>query len=387
MPRKAYHEHFRFKKRNGIYYVLYRTEPGRPRSTGQITEEEAVAWAFAHLGEKPHRPLTLREFAKGFFLPETCNWSRRMLKKGRTYSVYYFQGHRSRLNCFILPKFGPLTLTAITTKSIDEWLMNLVSVKTKQPLAPASKGKVLATLRIILGEAKYQGFVDTNAAAEVEPFRGPSFVREPFTIEELHKFFPDNIDEMVRIWGTPMWCAFFYIMATCGLRPGEVAAIRWGDWKRQYHGAVISGSIENRTGNRKGLKTEKKGVEVKPAVFTDRAEQLLLLLESQTESTNENNLIFTVKGRPLLTETILKHLRSSANRCDVDLDGRTSYCFRHTFNTHLAKSISLNQLQTAMGHVTMSSSKRYLHPKPEDLLEQAAPVRGIVESVFGKHSE
>ena len=100
--------------------------------------------------------------------------------------------------------------------------------------------------------------------------------------------------------------------------------------------------VPSRTGNRKGLKTEKKGVEVKLAIFTYRAEQLLLLLESQTESTNENDLMFAVRRHLLLTETILKHLRSSANRCDVDLDGRTSYYFRHTFNTHLAKYISLN---------------------------------------------
>ena len=383
MARKSYHEYFRFKKRNGIYYVLYRTEPGRPRSTGQIKEDDAVAWAFTHMGEKPIRSLTMREFARDFFIPESCPWAQRMLKKGRTFNVYYFDGHRSRLKCYIMPKFGPISLNAITAKSIDEWLMDLISARSKRPLAPETKGKVLVTLRIILGEAKYQGIVDTNAAAEVEQFHGESLVREPFKLEELRVFFPDNINEMVRIWQTPMWSAFFYIMATCGLRPGEAAAIRWGDWKRQFHGAVISGSIENRTGIRKGLKTEKRGVEMKPAIFTDQAEQLLLLLESQTENTSENDLMFTVNGHPLITETILKHLRSSAKRCNVELNGRTSYCFRHTFNTHLAKSISLNQLQTAMGHVTLSSSKRYLHPQPEDLLIQAAPVKEIVEGVFG----
>ena len=181
-----------------------------------------------------------------------------MLQKGRTFSVYYCEGYRSRLNCYILPKFGPLALTAITTKSIDEWLMNLVSVRTNQPLASETKATLLFTLKIILGEAKYQGVFDVNAAMEVEPFHGVSIIREPFTIEEVHKFFPDNSDDMIGIWRAPMWSAFFYIMATCGLRPGKAAAIRWGDWRRQHHGAVISGSIENRQSQRAENRKERR---------------------------------------------------------------------------------------------------------------------------------
>ncbi len=122
---------------------------------------------------------------------------------------------------------------------------------------------------------------------------------------------------------------------------------------------------------------------MKPAVFAERAEQLLLLLESKSEDTSETKLIFhRENGRPMILETVLKHFKASAERAGVDLNGRTTYCLRHTFNTHLAKSISLKQLQTAMGHTTMSSSKRYLHPESEDLLQDAQSIRGLVEKVF-----
>lgn len=80
MPTKPYHKDFRFKRRNGIYYVIYRIRPDRIRSTGQRTEEEAIAWAYAHLNEDPKPTITLKEFAGDFFVPGTCTWSTRMLK-------------------------------------------------------------------------------------------------------------------------------------------------------------------------------------------------------------------------------------------------------------------------------------------------------------------
>ena len=365
-----------------MYYVIYRTEPGRPRSTGQTTETDAIAWSYAHLGEKPRANLTLAEFAKDFFIPEKCTWTTRVLKKGRTFNSGYFPEHRIRLERYVRPKFGPLLVSAITTKAIDEWLMDLTSVRTGEDLAAESKHKLLVTLRKIFEEAQYQGVIETNPANGVSPFYDKSPGRKPFTPDELVTLFPDDIDELMRIWLTLPWATFFYVQASCGLRPGEVAALQWGDWIRSSQGAVIRRSVENRTRKLKGLKTKKAGVKMKPAIFTARAEALLLKLEAATDRTALEDPIFQIESRPVSLEGQNKHFKASCLRAGVELDDRTQYCLRHTFNTLVAKRASLSQLQTAMGHVTMSSSKRYMHPEPEDLLEQAAPVRDIVESVF-----
>lgn len=36
---------YRFKRRNGIYYVLFRDDEQHPISTGQRDEYDAVVWA------------------------------------------------------------------------------------------------------------------------------------------------------------------------------------------------------------------------------------------------------------------------------------------------------------------------------------------------------
>ncbi len=172
-------------------------------------------------------------------------------------------------------------------------------------------------------------------------------------------------------------------MASCGLRPGEVAGLRWGDWNKKMHGAVVSHAIENRTGTIKGLKTDRAGMKQKPAIFTDRAEALLLMFEAQTENTDTGELIFKREnGKPFLLETSNKHFKAACERAEIDRHNRPAYSLRHSFNTLLSKNVSLEMLQKAMGHITLQSSKRYLHPTDEDLLEQAQGIRNYVEAVF-----
>lgn len=146
---------------------------------------------------------------------------------------------------------------------------------------------------------------------------------------------------------------------------------------------IVNKSVENKSGRIKGLQTEKRGMDMKPAILSERAEMLLLMLEAQTGDTNPEQLIFGRKnGGTMILESSNKHSKASSIRAGIEPRGRTQYCQRHTFNSHVAKKASLNQLQTAMGHVTMSSSKRYLHPTAEDLLEEAQGIRGIVHQVF-----
>ena len=382
MARKAYHDDFRFKNRNGVFYVIYRTRPDRPISTGQQTENDAVAWAYSHIEDKPKTKLTFRQFAQDFFIPGKCPWTIRMTKKGRSFGAEYLPGHRSRLECYLLPEFGPLLINAISTKMIDRWLIDLQSIRKDQPLAAATKDKILIGLRLILREAVYEGLISDNPAEYVEPFKDNNPGREVFSVEELTLFFPEDIDRLLEIWGSLQWAAFFYIMASCGLRPGEAAGFQWGDWIRTFHGAVIQRSVENKTGRMKGLKTDKNGIQMKPAIFTEKAEQLLLMLEAKLERTGFDDLIFQINNKPLKTETILKHFKYSCQRAGVNRRERTTYCLRHSFNTHLLRQASLQQVQELMGHTTLTSSRRYNHPRAEDLLAKAQGMRTYVNVIY-----
>lgn len=112
--------------------------------------------------------------------------------------------------------------------------------------------------------------------------------------------------------------------------------------------------VENKTGKLKGLKPDKRGVTMKEAMFTDRAENLLLMLEAQSERSDPDQLIsHRGDGRPHMTESVLKYFKASCDRAEIDRGSRTIYSLRHSFNTHVAKLATLNRIQEAMGHVTL----------------------------------
>lgn len=277
-----------------------------------------------------------------------------------------------------MPRWGPVPLRLITTKAIDKWLMELDSVRTGLPLAPASLDKILTAMRHILGEAKYQGYLSENPAAAVEPYgTGVNQRREPFTLAEINSLFPDDLDEASRIWQSLSWYGYFLMQWTCGLRPGEVGAFMLQDWIKEHHGAVIHQSLENKTLTIKGLKTEKKGMTVKPVVFSDKLESVLTLLEFKGIARDE--LLFTVNGQAIKAETANKHFKAAAKRAEVDLQSRTQYCLRHTFYTETLKILPEKDVEKMAGHKTLR--KEYDHRKGLDFLKNAQPLRELVNKL------
>ena len=63
--------------------------------------------------------ITFGESARDFFDPEACSWTRRMLKKGRTYGASYFAARRGRVVNYFLRRFRSGPLHMITTRLTD----------------------------------------------------------------------------------------------------------------------------------------------------------------------------------------------------------------------------------------------------------------------------
>lgn len=392
--RKPFHQHFRFKRVRGYWYVIYKEDPGHPKSTGirveiypdaSNNESDAVNWAYANMHFGVESTITVRKFAKDFFDPEGCAWTRRkLLKAGRNdrrpFNSAYLPQNRGRLKNYILPRFGSVPLYMITTKAIDEWLMDLDSVRSGLPLSTSSLDKILNALRIILGEAKYQGYTQGNPAGEVSPFdswSGPK--RKPFILEEIRLLFPEDLREALRIWQSHEWYAYFLMEWTCGLRPQEVSAFMLKDWNKRLHGAIISRRIENSTLTvLDGLKTTERGMTVKPVIFSDRLEWILSLLEEKSYPTDE--LLFrSVNNKIVSAETSNKHFKASADRAGVELTGRTQYCLRHTYYTELLKRISEEDVERMAGH--RSLRREYDHRKGIDFLKKAQPLREVINEL------
>ncbi len=384
---------FRFKrvarKDTRVYRVVYDHDPSRPRSTGIAVHprdtknggpgyEEAVAWAYAHLDDEPASALTFKEATVDMFT-EACAWRRKLMKKGRTFSSGYFEQHRGRLVNYIWPRWGSHSPNKIYASNVDDWLLDLDVIGSARPASPGQCDKIIQTFRHAMDHLVYRRLIPQgqNTLRLVTYFKDDGTKRLPITMDEFHVLFPENIDELVRIWLSLDWAVFFYIMATCGLRPGEVAAIDLSYWQPGV-GMAVAQSVDTNTLEVKGLKTEDKGVVVKPAYFNDRTESMLTLMVYQGAS--QSGLLFTVNGRPIIRETSNKHFKASCRRAGIDPGKRTQYSLRHFYATEIAKHLDEKEAAEYLGQRVLRSE--YDHRKVVERLKKNDRMRQVSNRIF-----
>lgn len=365
-------------KPSGIIYVQFATEPGRWKSTGQREQKYAIQWAEEHRIDTVDTTQTLQQFAEGFFIPGRHNWIERQISKNKSFAQGFLRENQGRLDNYILPHFGSYLLSALKPRMIEDWLISIKGIG--KPLADSTKNKILNTFRHVLAEAKAQELIPSNPAKEFDQITERQKTREPFSLEEINLLFPNSEELNMKIWLTKLWELFFRVELYGGLRPGEVAALRWSDFYPEDNGLVVSSSIENRTFKRKGLKTEKKGLKVKPVIINDYLRTELIRLK-ETVKPKDDDLIFrSINNKVISTDVSNKHFKASVERAGIDRRDRTQYSLRHTFDTELLKEIPLATVQTLMGHT--SYRKEYDHRNGIDLLKQIQNLKPIIERVF-----
>ncbi len=375
--KKAYR--FRSPKGRNIE-VMFAHTPGKWVSTGTKDMVDAVLITEAQLkGEglrTSHIP-SLKQFADGFFTQaDPQGWRRRLEAKNKKRLPSFYEHHQSRLDRYILPKFGARLINTITDIMIDDWLIAL-----KQPngskLSENTKNKVLATFRVIMEEARRKGMVEDNAAAKVEQFAESNKKREPFHPVELLEMFPDRYEKLLYIWGSLMWACYFLVMRDTGFRPAEVAGLKLSNVSFQLGGVYTTGSVDGATRSFKNsIKTSNKGQGYKVGILT--AQTLAMVQNLAVESNlGHDSYLFTINGKLLRPEVSNKHLRASLDRAGIERRDRTQYSLRHSFDTDLAGKIENKVLLELMAHTSLR--KEYDHRTPEMILEQLQPVRAILE--------
>jgi integrase len=197
-------------------------------------------------------------------------------------------------------------------------------------------------------------------------------------MDEFRRLFPDDVDELVRIWGTLRWATFFYAMATTGMRPGEVAAMDLAYWIKGV-GYPVAQAIDPDTREIKGLKTAAKGVTVKPAFLNDRAEQLITMMVYQGAPTA--GLLFPGKdGRGMPPETANKAFKAGCARAGIELAGRTQYSLRHFYSTVIATHLTEEEAARYLGQRTYRPD--YDHREVVEKLKADERMRDLSNRLF-----
>lgn len=371
---------FRKPKAYGKYQVMFRHIPGKWMSTGTDNYAEAVLWAEAFLKrdlQVNDTEVTLRQFAKNFFTPkDPYNIRQRNNQHGRVYDETYYENRQSRLKNYILPRFGDQLVDTITDVTIEDWFLNLTR-KNGKSLSADTKNKILITLEEILQEAHRQGLVSTNQASQVSRIVVHGKPRDGFTPEEMRTMFPKDDVLLINVWGDLMWSTYFLVFRDTGFRPGEIAALTKDNYLEKYHGLYSTRSVNYKTKEIKDtIKTSRKGQDYKVGILTSQTERFLKRLIEDCEARGRSLLFFSNEGNPITPPTSNKHFKSCLKGL-VDLNGRTQYCMRHSFETDIAGDVEDKVLLELMAHTKFR--KEYDHRTPERRLSQLQPVRDLLE--------
>jgi integrase len=153
------------------------------------------------------------------------------------------------------PKFGHLRLETITTQDVEDWL-----IEQRTKFSDHTTSRWLIRLRSILDHAVDRGMLHANPLRvkkikQLNKYKKRVDIPDRSDLEVLRKFL--NQPRPVKN-GTLKWSCLRVLVllgASCGMRAGEVAGLRWDSIDPVTGEIDIKESIAPRAG-RKGPKTE-----------------------------------------------------------------------------------------------------------------------------------
>lgn len=162
---------------------------------------------------------------------------------------------------------------------------------------------------------------------------------EPFTLEEIAKFFSLSCGNPNKQARFDMWTTLFRTLYLTGMRPKEV-------WQLKHTDVDY---------NRKLFRVKSTKTKL------DRDLPIPDILLPEIEALIGSEYLFCKPdGKPLDTQTIYVIFQRRAKR--AGLTNKKPYCFRHTFGTDLGDNgVGIYDIKILMGHKKISTTERYLH--------------------------
>jgi integrase len=147
------------------------------------------------------------------------------------------------------------------------------------------------------------------------------------------------------------------ILIDCGMRPEECFRLKWLD-------NVRDGAIEIHTGKGRGSRRR-----------IPCSQRVLSILEMRrADATSEWVFPAPTKSGHIEASSLQKQHAAALKASGVA--HFVLYTFRHTCITRWAKYMDPFTLHVLAGHADMNTTKRYVHPSDEDILEAMEKVRG-----------
>ena len=363
------------------YYCRFRDDSGALlpwRSTGETAKARAENWALAQFRDSTittRTNITFGTYADPWWIWDRCDYIRGKLARGKRISRSYADNQRGNLERYILPVFKDSLLAKITPQMVETWVMALAD---RHHLAAVSVNHILATAKVMFGEAFRLGIIPGDPAAKVAPLQEKSKEREVLTLAEIRKLFRE--DRIPSIWnGDERLYTASLLGVSCGLRMAEIQALQIrsiGDgflmidhaWERSY-----------------GLKEPKYGSR-RQVPLPARTERHVKRISLASPYQEPDDLLFYGADRD--TPIDHKHIGEALTRAlsvvgiaeaERRQRGLTFHGLRHTFNSIMRGRVPDHVLRSMTGHRTQQMVEHYSHVGTDDL----AGVLKAQREVFG----
>ena len=139
---------------------------------------------------------------------------------------------------YIVPRFGDVLIRRLRPEHLEALYQELLTKGSPaggRPLAPKTVYDVHVVLRSGLNDATRRHYVTENVALIARAPRPQTQARtgpETWTADQLRTF----LERTRHLRLHPA----VYVVAMTGMRRGEVAGLRWGDWQTHTHGLSIA---------------------------------------------------------------------------------------------------------------------------------------------------
>jgi integrase len=264
--------------------------------------------------------------------------------------------YRSQTRRYLLDELGPdLPLHELTTERIEEWQQDLLE---RGQLGRRTVQKAQVLLHAILKRAKKRRWVERNAAEDADRL----------SIKASGDFNVLSVEEseaLVRAAADETDAAIFRTAIGCGLRMGELRALRWRDvdFTRRL--------IHVRWAYAREILDRPKSSCVRSVPMADQVAAALDRLSRRPRFVGGDDFVFCtelgearsdyfIRGGfyEALERAGLGHLRTKDNPIRF-------HDLRHTFGTLAVQAAPITDVQAWMGHAQVQTTMIYVHYVPQ----------------------
>jgi integrase len=284
-------------------------------------------------------------------------------------------GYRHNVRAYIVPRLGDIPLQRLTTARVGAFYGELVASggQKGRPLSPKTVRYVHTTLRRALRDAVADGLVVRNVAAQARPPRARRVEMHTWTAAEVGIFLASvREDRLYAAW---------LLLATLGLRRGELLGLRWPDVDLTSGRIAIRHTLVMVDGKpvmaepktAKGRRSLTLAPQVLEALRVHRARQAAERLSWGADYTDSGLVVTTEDGRPMHPEWLSGLLVRQARR--AGLPQIRLHDLRHSVaSILLAQGVHPKVVSEQLGHATIALTlDTYSHVIPS-LQQEAAGV-------------